>query len=612
MKKRKTFPVRKLSTLAILIALEVVLSRFCSINTAGWKIGFGFVPVAIAGILYGPVSGAIVGGLSDFIGAILFPIGPYFPGFTICAAMIGAVYGCFLSRCKKINYFFNIVLPTFINSILIGLCINTIWVSILYHSKNYLGWFIYRLPEYAILIPVNLILLPLLVKLCGRLGNKVTSKVNNDHEKMTYDEALAFIHSVSWKGSRPGLSRITALCQMLGNPEKKLRFIHIAGTNGKGSVSEMLSSILRESGYRVGLFTSPYIESFNERMQVNGCEITNEELAEITSEVKPYALSMEDSPTEFELITAIGFLYFLKNNCDFVVLECGMGGRYDSTNVIETSELSIITGIDLDHTALLGNTTAKIAWEKAGIIKQGVPVIFGEGDDSAMNVIRQEAEGHGSRFIRTDFSKIHDVHASLDGTSFIFDNVAVHINLHGIYQTRNTATVLTAVNILRERNISISDAAVLKGLDSAVWKARFEILSEEPLIVYDGAHNPQGIRAAVENIEHYLSPLTENGKVLLLMGVLADKDYKTMIDTLAPLTDAVYTVMPKNDRSLDSEGTANEFKSHGVNATPYELLEDGVFAAVREAQKRKMPLVCLGSLYLYADVKQTILKALSE
>ena len=196
---------------------------------------------------------------------------------------------------------------------------------------------------------------------------------------MTYDEALEYIHSVCWKGSRPGLSRITELTGLLGNPQDSLRFIHVAGTNGKGSVSAMTAGVLSAAGYKTGLFTSPFIVRFNERMQIDGHDISDEELAQITEYVRPYADSMADSPTEFELITAIAFVYFKRNNCDYVVLEVGMGGRLDSTNIIKAPSVavSVITGIAMDHTAFLGDTPEKIAAEKAGIIKEGVPVVFG-------------------------------------------------------------------------------------------------------------------------------------------------------------------------------------------------------------------------------------------
>jgi folylpolyglutamate synthase/dihydrofolate synthase len=200
---------------------------------------------------------------------------------------------------------------------------------------------------------------------------------------MNYSEALTFIHSINSMFCNPGLERTKALCEALGNPQDSLKFIHIAGTNGKGSTSSMLSSILMEAGYTVGLYTSPFILRFNERIRVNGVEISDDDLANITSIVRPIAEKMTDKPTEFELITAIAFYYFKMMGCDFVVLECGLGGRYDATNVVNTAALSLITGISLDHTAILGDTIEKIAWEKAGIIKGDVPVIFGGNNEAA-------------------------------------------------------------------------------------------------------------------------------------------------------------------------------------------------------------------------------------
>jgi len=317
---------------------------------------------------------------------------------------------------------------------------------------------------------------------------------------------------------------------------------------------------------------------------------------------------MKDSPTEFELITAIAFVFFKKMNCDFVVLEAGLGGRLDSTNVITTAVLSIITGIDLDHTAILGDTTAKIAAEKAGIIKHNTPVLFGEGDEDAQNIIKKTALERRCTFYRTDFSKIENIKSDLNGTSFDFGNHSVKIGLHGLYQTRNMATVCTAVEILRENGISISDKAVSEGFLSARWKARFEILNESPLIIYDGAHNPQGIAGAVENISHYLSPLTSSGRVLLLMGVMADKDFHKMISMLSPLVEQVFCVTPDNSRSLESGMVEKEFEQFNIKALSFDKLNDGVFEACRTAENKNIPLICLGSLYMYADVKKSIIK----
>ena len=425
---------------------------------------------------------------------------------------------------------------------------------------------------------------------------------------MTYSEALEYIHSVTWKGSRPGLERITELCKLLGNPERELCFIHVAGTNGKGSTCRMLSEILIRSGYRVGLFTSPYIERFNERIMLDGCDIANDDLAAATEEVKACADRMADAPTEFELITAIAFVYYKKMKCDYVVLEAGLGGRLDSTNVIDTSVLSIITGIDLDHTELLGDTTAAIAREKAGIIKPCVPVLFGEGDDASDTEIRAAAEAKNAPYYRTDFAKVTDVATSLRGTEFKFDGAEYTTKMLGYYQTRNAATVLTAVNILRESGVVIPESAVRDGIASATWSARFEILSSEPLVIYDGGHNPQGIRGAVENIRGYLSTLTDDGRVVLLMGVMADKEHLTMIRDLSTVASRAFCVMPNNARSLGSADLSGEFKSFGVPADYFDELEDGVVAAIETAEREARPLVCLGSLYMYADVKCAVKK----
>ncbi len=427
---------------------------------------------------------------------------------------------------------------------------------------------------------------------------------------MTYQEAMAYLDSVEWKGSRPGLARITELCHMLGDPQRELRFIHIAGTNGKGSVSAMLDSILRRAGYRVGLFTSPFIEHFNDRIRFGGEDIPDDELAWATEQVKTCADAMEDGPTAFELITAIALVYFRRVGCDVVVWEVGLGGRLDSTNVVDTTVLSVITGIALDHCAVLGDTTAQIAGEKAGIIKPGVPVLYGECDADAEAVIRRTAAERGSACTHTDFSAISHIRSDLFGTDFRFDGRAVHIPLVGLYQTRNTATVLTAVDLLRQQGFAISDEAVTQGLAATRWKARFDILSREPLVVYDGAHNPHGVAGALENIRALLSPLTTDGKVVLVMGVMADKDHSDMVDALAPVAAAVVTVRPDSDRSLAAADLAEEFRRRGVPVTVCATPADGVAAALPLAKRAGRPLICLGSLYMYGEIKQAVQKAL--
>lgn len=423
---------------------------------------------------------------------------------------------------------------------------------------------------------------------------------------MTYSEALEYIHSVCWKGSRPGLERISVLCDMLDHPEQSCRYIHVAGTNGKGSVSKMLSEILLAEGYRVGLYTSPYIECFNERIMYNGENISDSDLADTTEYVRRFADKMEDSPTEFELITAIAFAYFRRKQCDFVVLEAGLGGRLDSTNVINHPVLSIITGIAFDHMAILGDTISAIAGEKAGIIKTGCPVLFGEGTDEAEKVIRDRAGELDAPYYRTPFEKISNISSDLRSTEFDFGGKTVRIRLHGLYQTRNTATVLTACDILRKSGVAISDKSIDAGLWHTYWKARFEILCEKPLVIYDGAHNVQGIQSAVDNIGLYLAPMAEDHRVNMVMGVMKDKEYTEMISMLAPFAARVYCVTPNNNRSLSAVNEAEEYRVRGVAATGYSEISEGVYAACRDSLNEKRPLICLGSLYMYADVKQAV------
>ena len=416
---------------------------------------------------------------------------------------------------------------------------------------------------------------------------------------MTYEEAIEYIHSINWTFCKPGLERIGELCEKLGHPEKDLKFIHVAGTNGKGSFCSMTESVLRAAGYRTGLYTSPYIREFNERMQVNGENISNAELAEITEYIRPIADAMDDKPTEFELITAVAFEYFRRQKCDVVVLEAGLGGRLDSTNIIDTPILSVITGIALDHTAILGDTVEKIAAEKAGIIKCGVPVIFGGEDDTAAEVIKKKADEMGAEFIRVDYGKLKNIDATLDGTTFDYSfRTGLHINLLGLYQPRNAAVVLNAINTLNRHGFLIKEGDIRSGLENAVWHARFEKVCADPLIIFDGAHNPQGISQAVRSIKHYFG----GKKVCLLTGVLRDKDYTEISDMLATVAKCAFTLTPDSPRALTSAEYAEVLRKAGVPAEPHDSIESAFLAAKAAAKEQGLPLVCLGSLYVYSSL----------
>ncbi len=414
---------------------------------------------------------------------------------------------------------------------------------------------------------------------------------------MTYEEALAYIHAVNWTFCKPGLERITALCAALGNPQDSLRFIHVAGTNGKGSFCAMTAAILRAAGIKTGLFTSPYVKTFNERMQIDGEPISEQELADITAQVRPHAEAMADKPTESELITAMAFGYFARHGCEVVILEAGMGGRLDSTNVIRQPLLSVITGIALDHTAYLGDTVEAIAAEKAGIIKDNRPVLYGGEDAAVRQVIAKKAAAGGSPLYAVDYAALTVTHADLRGTVFDYAGYKdVQLSLLGTYQPRNAAVVLRAVDILRAEGLGIPESAVREGLAMVTWPARFELLRAEPPIIFDGAHNAQGIDVAVAAVRRYFG----ERKVYVLTGVLKDKDYTTIARRLAEIASRAFVLTPDNPRALDGEEYAALLSSFGVPAAVYPSAAEAYRAAASISAADNTPLICLGSLYTYA------------
>lgn len=420
---------------------------------------------------------------------------------------------------------------------------------------------------------------------------------------MNYDQALEYIHSVSWTFTKPGLERIGELCQRLGNPQNHLKFVHVVGTNGKGSFCAMLDSVLRRASYKVGLFTSPYIKEFCERIRVDGENIPKQALAEIVTYIKPIADAMEDKPTEFELITAIGLEYFRRCSCDVVVLEAGMGGRLDSTNIIPESLLSVVTGISLDHTAYLGDTVEKIAAEKAGVIKQGGTVLYCGNDARALEVIEERACQMGATLLCADKSGLMLTRCDLDGCAFDFGAwKGVELSLLGLYQPQNAANVLCAVEELRRQGMEIPDSAVYEGLRSACWQARFEKLSKDPLVIFDGAHNPEGIDAAVQSVKYYFGAQ----KVAVLTGVMRDKDYKYVAARLAEVAQRAFCIRPDNPRALDAKEYAQVLTQSGVQASHHESVEQA-FARAREfARENNCALICLGSLYMYEQIYELI------
>ncbi len=419
---------------------------------------------------------------------------------------------------------------------------------------------------------------------------------------MNATEAIEYIHSVCWKGSIPGLSRTQELLEKMGDPEKKLKFVHIAGTNGKGSTAAMTASILRHAGYRTGLYTSPYIYRFHERMQVDGVEISDEELAAITEYVKPLAQSMEVSPTEFELVCCIAFEYFLRQNCDIVVLEVGMGGAFDATNVIETPEVAAITNIGLDHTEVLGDTVEKIAETKAGIFKDGGRAVVYRAKPSVEAVYERICAQRNVKLRKADFDGLKLRSHSLEGQ--IFDCGArkdLFLPLLGDHQLHNAAVVLGIVDSLIDAGWKISEEDIREGLRNTRWPGRFDIMSKDPLFIIDGGHNPQCIEALVKNIQDYLA----GKRVIVLTGVLADKDYADMYRPVMELVEQFVCITPPNPRRLEAQALAEHLRRVGATATPCASIPEGVKKA-KELAGADGVVLCFGSLYSIGSIRDAL------
>lgn len=438
-------------------------------------------------------------------------------------------------------------------------------------------------------------------------------------------DPIAYINTPRWQASRLGLERIRELLERLGRPQDRLKFVHVAGTNGKGSICAYLASILGAAGYRTGMFTSPYIERFEERIRVDGTMISPDDLRDVTLAVREHAEAMAeetgDHPTEFELMTAVALEHFARCGCDIVVLEVGLGGRLDSTNVIDAPEACVIARIGLDHTALLGNTLAAIAGEKAGIIKEGSAVVSWPQEPEAMAVIEHAAAEHGCELRMPDFAQLEEGAVKWeDGASpfrpFSYKEWAdLRTGILGSYQPQNATVALEAVDVLRGRGWRIPDEAVRAGVARTRWPGRFEIVEggSSPdgfAIVVDGGHNPQGARALADS----LAEVFPGRKPVFVIGVLEDKDYPRMLEDMLPLGSAFVCVTPDNPRALPAHKLARAIRWTGQDLLGCSACVNPVVArdfedAIRRARELADPdgLICaFGSLYSVAALKEAV------
>lgn len=421
---------------------------------------------------------------------------------------------------------------------------------------------------------------------------------------MTGQEAIAYIHSFQWQRHAPGLDRIRTLLHALGDPQRGQKFVHVAGTNGKGSTCACIAAVLQAAGYRVGLNTSPYLVNFHERVRVNGEMISDGELAALTEEVRPIAETMAEHPTEFELITAIALLHFRRKGCEISVLEVGLGGALDASNVIGVPEVAVLTAMGMDHVSLLGPTQRDVAAAKAGIIKPGGDVVSYGGCPEADLVFRRVSKERGANLIEVDFSRLHLRSIGLEGTAFDFAPYGnLRIPLVGAYQMKNAAAAVTALEVLGKRGWRADEPAIRRGLAQVHWPGRFEVLRRNPVFLLDGAHNAHGMAAAGDSLRE----LFPGCKVVFLVGLLADKDVSAMLDAIAPLAERVFTLRPENPRAMKAELLASLLAERGISAHACDTAEEGVRLALETAGPEGV--VCaLGSLYLSGEIRQAVEK----
>ncbi len=433
---------------------------------------------------------------------------------------------------------------------------------------------------------------------------------------MNYEEVMMYIDESAKFSMKLGLERTKKILEILGNPQEKIKTIHIAGTNGKGSTTAIISNILKEAGYKIGMYTSPYIEEFEERIQVNGINIPKEDLAKVVTRVSEAVTKVVelgyDDPTQFEIITCAGFLYFYEQEVDYAVIEVGLGGRLDSTNVI-TPILSIITSISYDHMNVLGDTLEEIAYEKGGIIKERVPVILYPQEEEVNKAIEKICTERSSKLIEVsldsaEFLGVEDIQEK--GNIKRVQNIRVNTNVNeynmklsllGNHQILNCATSLYAIDELKQLGLKINEEAIFRGLYTVKWPGRFEILNWMPLVVIDGAHNIDGIKKLKENAGIYL----KYNNLILILGILADKNIEEMVKIITPGVKQIICVTPQSERAELAAELEKEVKKYNENCIAVEDYEKAYSLALSYSNKEDLILVS-GSLYMIGDMKKVI------
>lgn len=425
---------------------------------------------------------------------------------------------------------------------------------------------------------------------------------------MTFNEALDYIHSLLKFGIHPGLSRMDTLLQILGNPHKNIKCVHVAGTNGKGSTSTAISNVLIEAGYNVGLYTSPYVTDFLERVQYNGKPIDKELFSQCVEIIKPEIEKMSADGaqiTEFEALTATAFLCFSKLNVDVLVLEVGLGGRLDATNVIPTPLVNVITSLSLDHTGVLGDTIEQIAFEKCGTIKQGGTLVCSYGQtENAMNVIKTICDEKCNSVIVPNKSSVSIKSQDIFGTHFIYNKQEYHISMSGTHQVQNMTTVIEAVNVLKNKGYNITEQNIKDGIKKTILPARVEVISKKPLVILDGGHNEDGAKAFYNAVKECFG---SNKKLFVIAGMMNDKAVEESLKPLISKADKFVAVTPENPRAMKAEVLSEVAKKYCHNVICCDNANSSLDLIRCEITENDM-LFVVGSLYLAGEVRNKLIK----
>ncbi len=586
--KRYTFA---LTATAAMTALSVVLCRYLGFSPEGTPFRFeiGFLPISVIAYMFGPVYSALGYFTADIIGSLL---GGYAPNIwiSLCQILFGMLLGIFLYRKEQ-------------TPLRITICFSVVSILVDFVSKSPVFVYLYgwnwgftlwtRALNALINLPIRIGLYYITIRQTKKHLDKLIFMKNKNFEKFANSFQAVTI---------PGLSRISALCEKLGNPQDKLKFIHIAGTNGKGSVSAYISCILEDAGYKVGKYISPNLMRVNERISICGRDISDADLSDIISRIEPLAKEAEketgESATQFEIWTAASFLYFFENNCDYVVLEVGLGGEFDATNIIKSNVAAVITRLGLDHTQYLGNTIQDVAKAKSGIIKaksSSGKVFTVMQDKNALEIIKNTALEKGLELIVANPECL-----GADGIyeRFSEGNISdVLCGISGFHQIENASLAL-----LFAKEIGIDEKFIRSGIKRAKNPARFELIRENPTVIYDGGHNENGLEALNKSIKRYFGNVPKT----VVFACMKDKEIKESLKLLSKgTTEFIFTTVKDNPRASGANELKIRAEKLGFAADAYENIGDAYEKAL---SKENLTIIC-GSLYLYKDFREYIKNA---